>query len=495
MSVFVYTPKSSQNLTSCSSKATAKWTMSQSPAVPSLLNLPREIRDAIIGEVLFPAKKDQVDGSHNGSFINRPCGRNIFPYARRRKGKRVNSAIEVAVIRSCKQIQREAEELLYGSSTWILMHRDGWAEPMRHSYEFFEALPRRLRDLIQRVECRAFSSAHPKSISLFDWTLFMTFLSRECSKLHTLNLWGPEDPSEARSWVDQCNEDQAWVRAMLQIKSLKHFRLMVVNTTNVCNGAEYKEIFLPWLRDAMMGTQSTVESGEIIKQDNRQAFPFLKLGLNIRKQVYEEVLFPHNRRVHPFVKSWYDRGSRYLAPLSLVCKSIQREVKDFFYDKAVFTSPVSQCHTKLLDCLGYSGQIHPEYESPVGTMVRHLRIDEAMKLGEGHLFFIVRSMKLQSLELGFSEGDARRINKSFQQLTSDERNRKIKGTQCASIEEIRIISPKGAKITEACCEWWSQGLRQNLLYPRPLVHNSGLSGGSLGTDISWLTAERNPWDY
>ncbi|KAL9042836.1 MAG: hypothetical protein Q9214_003670, partial [Letrouitia sp. 1 TL-2023] len=308
-------------------------------------------------------------------------------------------------------------------------------------------------------------------------------------------LWGPEDPLEAQSWIGQCNEDQAWVQAMLQIKSLKRFDLTVVDDANAFNVTKFKEIFLPWLRDAMMGVQSTVECAETIKQDNGQAFPFLRLDLNIRKQVYEEVLFTQNRRIHPFVKSWYDRGSRHLAPLSLVCKLIQHEVKELFYDKAIFASPVSQCHTKLLDCLGYSGQIHPEYESPVGTMVRHLRIDEAMKLGEGHLFFIMRSMKLQSLALGFSEDDAGRINKSFQQLTPNERDKKIKGTQCARIEEIRINSPQGAKITEACCEWWSQGLRQNLLYPRPLIQNSGLSGGSLSTDIAWLTAERNPWDY
>ncbi|KAL9609110.1 MAG: hypothetical protein Q9167_006106 [Letrouitia subvulpina] len=469
--------------------------MSQSPTVPSLLNLPREIRDAILGEVLFPPKRELFDGVHNSSFVSRPGGRYIFPYARRRKGKKVNSSIEVAVTRSCNQIQREAEELLYGSSTWILMHRDGWAEPMRHSYEFFEALPRRLRNLVRRVECRAYSSLHPKSISLFDWTLFMTFLSRECSNLHTLKLWGPEDPSEAQSWIGQCNEDQAWVRAMLQIKSLKCFHLLVVDDSNAYNMADFREVFLPWLRHSMIGAHLTVESVETKKQDIGQSFPFLKLDPNIRNQVYKELLFPRNRRIHPFVKSWYDYGSRHLTPLSLVCKAIQHEVKELFYDQAIFTSPVSQCHTKLLDCLGYSSQVHLEYESPLGTMVRHIRIDEAMKLGEGHLFFIVRSMKLQSLEFGFSEDDARRINKSFQQLTSNERDKKIKGTQHASIEKIRFISPRGVKITETCCEWWSQGLKQNLLYPRPLIQNSGLGGGSLSTDIAWLTAERDPWDY
>lgn len=156
-----------------------------------LLTLPREIRDQIIGELLFPREKEPIGFTQNQYGTAPTAVRTIWPYAMNRE--RPN--FDVAILRVCRQLQTEGEQTLYGTSTFNLMYED-WAHCPQLSYEFLQKLPRRVRRLIQRVERRCYSEPSQNSITMFDWAAFMKFLANECPSLHTLRLWGPRDPQE-----------------------------------------------------------------------------------------------------------------------------------------------------------------------------------------------------------------------------------------------------------------------------------------------------------
>ncbi|KAF6236794.1 hypothetical protein HO173_005085 [Letharia columbiana] len=47
--------------------------------------------------------------------------------ARTRRSKTLVIFFDVSVIRACKQLQHEAEEVLYGTSSWQLMYAD-WGD-------------------------------------------------------------------------------------------------------------------------------------------------------------------------------------------------------------------------------------------------------------------------------------------------------------------------------------------------------------------------------
>ena len=114
----------------------------------AFLELPREIRDQILGEVLFPGEKEPLDLAQNIRGTASTAVRQIHPY---NTDKDKKPHFEVAIITTCTQLQHEAEAILYGSSSWNLMYQDWW-DNEKVSYEFFEKFPRRLRQLIQRVE-------------------------------------------------------------------------------------------------------------------------------------------------------------------------------------------------------------------------------------------------------------------------------------------------------------------------------------------------------
>lgn len=137
-----------------------------------LLDLPREIRDQILGEVLFPGEKQPNDiGEQDHLGLAPTAVRQIFPYDTNDNRK---PRFDIAIIRTCTQLQHEAEWILYGTSSWNLMYQD-WSDPVKLSYEFFANLPRRLRRLIQRVERKCYSRPYTESITLHDWTMFMIF--------------------------------------------------------------------------------------------------------------------------------------------------------------------------------------------------------------------------------------------------------------------------------------------------------------------------------
>ena len=217
-----------------------------------LLELPREVRDQILGEVFFPGEKEPEDLTQNIYGLGSTAVRQINPY---NTDKPKKPHFDISVITTCRQLQHEAEGILYGSSSWNLMYQD-WGDPEKLSYEVFAKFPTRLRRLIQRVERKCYSAPYSETISLWDWKAFMTFLAQECPNLHSLRLWGPGDRFEGPPWVETCNRDAEWVQTILQIRSLKHFDIPVITGGVIYDYPKFKDDFLPWLKASLVQSRN-----------------------------------------------------------------------------------------------------------------------------------------------------------------------------------------------------------------------------------------------
>ena len=374
-----------------------------------LLDVPTEIRDQILGEVLFPGETQPTDLRQNTRGTAFTAIRQIHPYDNDQDKK---SRIDVAVIRTCSRLQHEAEAILYGSSSWNLMYQD-WLDRDKVSYDFLEKLPRRLRRLIQRVERKCYSEPYWNTISLYDWKMFMTFLARECPNLHSLRLWGPGDRNEGPPWVQTCGKDAEWVQAILQIKSVKYFDIPVISGGVIYDYPEFRDDFLPWLKSHM------IEAGRAPKMEepalsNRSMgpFQFLQLERSIRDLIYRHTLLPSNKRIHPYIRSWYDLTTRAASPVFLTCKQIHSEAEVILYGEGIFTSPPLQKYENRM-CRWLGGRLR---EPETGLNSRLLALIKNLSFGWHHVgqhrFFsiIARSMQLEHLELVLSAQDVGYIN-------------------------------------------------------------------------------------
>jgi len=383
--------------------------MADSVCVCPLLDTPREIRDHIIAEVLFPGEAQPIDLSQNTLGTASTTVRQIHPYDTDNHKK---PRFDVAIIRTCRQLQHEAEAVLYGSSSWNLMYQD-WLDHDKVSYDFFERLPRRLRKLIQRVERKCYSEPYYNTISLYDWKLFMTFLARECPNLHSLRLWGPGDRAEGVSWVRCCSKNEEWVQAVLQIKSLKYFDIPVIPGGVIYDYAEFRDDFLPWLKSnitvirPVRTAEDTVMSHQQIKP-----FPFLRLQRSIRDLVYRHTLLPPGKRVHPYIKSWYDLTTREVLPVFLACKQMHNEAEAILYGEGVFTAPSLQKYENRM-CRFLGGRLREPgtgLEPRLLAMIRYLSFGWR-KVGQHRFFSIIsESMQLEHLEVVLSKQDVEYMN-------------------------------------------------------------------------------------
>ena len=223
------------------------------------------------------------------------------------------------------------------------------------SYEFLENLPRRLRKVIRRVERKCYSAHYEATISLYDWTLFMTFLARECPNLTSLKLWGPGDRQEGPGWVETCKKDAEWVQAILQIKSLTYCDIPVIPNGVIYDYPEFAEDFLPWLKSRLEHRSPPCQASPQPLEGPHDGpalhhgswFPFHELPTSVRHPVYRYILLPPNKEIHPYIKSWYDQTTKNAIPLFLACRKIQIEAERVLYTETVFTSPIYKYDPRL----------------------------------------------------------------------------------------------------------------------------------------------------
>lgn len=369
-----------------------------------LLTIPPEIRNHILGEVFFPGEKQPRSFDQDDCGLASTAVRQIHPYYTIEMDR--TQSFDTAVIRTCKQLQHEGEVVLYGTSSWSLMYRD-WTDycyaPAKRglSYEFFERLPRRLRQLIRRVDRKCYSKNYSATISLHDWTLFMTFLARECPNLQSLILWGPGDKDEAPAWVENCSKDAEWVKAILQIKTLKYFDIPVIKNGIIYSFPAFKDDFLPWIKSSLERQDRSICNGDYREPPSTpETFPFLRLPQVIRHRIYKYVMLPRTKRIHPYIKPWYDQTTRNVLPLFLSCRTIYTEASVYLYSRTIFTSPDRKYDGKLLHFLQrLQSKLHLGSQHSCLTFVKRVRLRKENVIKPALLEFAARNMQLDILQV------------------------------------------------------------------------------------------------
>ncbi|MCJ1243767.1 hypothetical protein MMC30_000964 [Trapelia coarctata] len=452
-----------------------RWTSSKSPQTASFLHLPREIRDAIIGELFFPGEKEPVEFDQNTLGLATTAIRQIFPYDQERK-----PIFDTAIFRTCQQLQEEGEAVLYGSSSWNLMYQD-WDDDVKLSYEFLEKLPKRCRRLIRRIERKCYSKPYSMKITLYDWKLFMTFLAQECPNLHSLKLWAPGDRNEGPPWVKTCRRDAEWVQAILHIKTLLEFDIPVIRGGVIYNHPEFKDGFLPWLKSALLH-QPGVPSDSAPSQVVHQTPPFRLLDLPraIRDRIYRFALLPPTRQIHPYIKSWYDQTTQNVLPLFLACKQIHRESESILFGQGIFTTPLRKYQVKLLKMFReHTGILPLQDPFPVREasgihfsgrqvrLVKHVRVYIGSSKDSALLSFVARAMELESIELVLEDPIVKEMNRQW--FAPDGREKWRGGFSDMFLRDIARIPTINAETSDtvvldpACLEWFAQGLRREAL--------------------------------
>ena len=477
--------------------------MSSSSRSCLFLDLPCEIRDQILGEVLFPGEKEPKAFDQDWLGLAPTAVRQIFPYESPNSEK---ATFDVEVLLTCRQLQHEGEAILYGTSSWNLMYKD-WADPVKLSYEFFEKLPKRNRRLIRRVERKCYSEHYDATISLFDWMAFMKFLTLECPNLRSLKLWGPGDTHESPGWIDTCKKDKEWVKAILKIKGLTYFDIPVIERGDIFDYPEFADEFLPWLKANMVQPQRldllATDGNPSIKQYASIPFRFLDLTTKLRDSVYELVLLPSDRRIHPSIRPWFDPEIQNAVPLFLTCRQIHYEAQRVLYSYSTITSPLPKYDSRLLEMLGWrgSGQFERnpklgcsnDFESDPGIsrsikpqllgLIKRLRIvPNGPRYDLPLLRFAARHLQLDVLEMVLDAEIVLEMNDDW----VPERQSYWKGgwlygslRAIARIPKLVAEVPGYEQVDPDCLEWFTVGLRRCYL-----------SGSTEEKSMQWLFKER-----
>ncbi|MCJ1365993.1 hypothetical protein MMC16_005118 [Acarospora aff. strigata] len=426
------------------------------------LRLPRELRDQIYGEIFFPGEDEPKDLEQDNLGLAATAVRQIRPYETDERHKPSFGLFDLAIIRTSRQIQIEAETVFYSTSSFNLMYRD-WDDDAKMSYEFLETLPRRNRGLIRRIERKCYSEAYSGTISLCDWQLFMEFLARECRSLQSLKLWGPGDPWEGPRWVDSCQRDSDWVQAILQVRGLSYFDIPVIKGGVIYNYRAFREDFLPWLKSSLLERSPVFhESASHSQRIPSPVFPFRKLPSSIRRQVYQRLLLPANRRLHPYLKPWYDQTTRNFIPLLQTCRSIHDEAETVLYKQAVFTSLFWKYDLGLLQffaslpvrlrCCIRSVRVlyeHGNKDMPVFQLIKYMI--EAMQVEE--LVLVLPALQVSSLNANCRENaeEGPTTGWNHQYLRGFARIGRFKRFSVEASDESSVLDP-------SCRAWLEAGL-------------------------------------
>ena len=317
--------------------------------------LPRELRNHIYEWHFFAEKHHHsVSNNSNRGFDFRKlkwasdglagtAKNQIHPY---RVDSKHQPQYEMAILRTCRQIQDEAEAVFYGWSSFNLT-TDNFGPGDYQSYEFLQTLPPRYRKLIRKVEHRCYHTDLPealvkgnrRSMPLFNWKVFMKFLAQECPSLQSLILWGFADGREGEQMLQSCHQDSEWVQAIFQIKTLRFFDISAISRGKVRLGQSCVPEFLEQLRAVLYHEKNEVALESELKNEPSavtSSFPFLNLPRHIRIRVYRFALLPADKQLHPGIKPWYDGTTRSTIPMFLTCRQIHEEAEMVLYGQATF---------------------------------------------------------------------------------------------------------------------------------------------------------------
>jgi len=415
------------------------------------LQLPRELRDQIYGEMFFPGEQQPEEQDRLG--LASTAVRQIHPYDTNRRHL-FRFDFDFAIMRTCHQIQMEAEAVFYGTSSFNLMYQDWDRGPhgVKLSYEFLEKLPARNRRLIRRIERKCYSEPYSQTISLCRWKLFMTFLARECPNLQSLKLWGPGDTQEGPLWVNTCQKEKEWVQAILQIRGLSYFDIPVIKGGVIYDYQAFRDDFLPWLKTSLLQNTPRHHDPPSFPQARPvPSFPFLQLPSNVRRRVYELLLLPPNRRLHPYLKPWYDQTTHNLVPLLRTCRFIQNEAEKVLYEGAIFTSLTREHDHAFLNFVWKS------LPDRLRDLIRSVRFEDGDDPYSSLIAYLAIVMQVETLTLVLSAAKVDRLNAEWEQGAGERPCPGLDETflrLCARFSKFTVETPDPASILNPACRAW-----------------------------------------
>ena len=385
-----------------------------SPKPCQFTDLPLEIRQRVY-ELLFFGDQDQTDIGHESHHLfeirklkwaldglARTARNQIHPY---RVDSKSQPHYETAIFRTSHQIEVEATSVFYGWSSFNLT-TDNFGPGEYKSYEFLQALPKRYRKLVRKIEHRCFDEYLPEHqrrsnrrvMPLFDWVVFMKFLANECPSLQSLILWGFADGREGESMVKSCHKDKEWAQAILQIKGLRFFNILAIPRGKIRQNQSCVPSFVEELRASLYQRKNVLSPSATprITLDDAQPFPFLRLPLNVRKRVYRFALLPADKQLHPYIKSWYDGTTQNVVPLCLTCRQVREEAEMVLYGQGQFSSVVFRYNEKLMAV--FNSVLPPR----LLNYIRYVRVvSDGIAMRE--MSFLARYMKLDILYYQINE--------------------------------------------------------------------------------------------
>ena len=365
----------------------------------------------------------------------------------------------LAIFRTNHMIQTEAEAVFYGSASFNLMSDQDHGRIS--SWEWLSQLPCRYRKLITRVEhfCYSFVSASGSRgggetcYSSFDWLLFMRILAQECPALQSLRLWVLSDSQESE-WLAGATEADSWVQAILQLETLEHLRHLDicpirfgtsrdllddpirggfshhVPPIHYCTRISKKS---PWLGRQISPRPIQSESFDSLaivqklkarleKSSQRELsrpcrqkpfrfyspFRLLDLPGPIRIHIFRHVVLPPNRRIHPYIKSWYDKTTRNAVPLLLTCRKIRKEAEEVLYRDTIFTVPSNS----NIDAGGALKNFFQDLPPRLRAKIRFVQINSfRMSKPSCLIEYVASEMNLEELVMVLFPGEARRADR------------------------------------------------------------------------------------
>ncbi len=367
---------------------------------------------------------------------------------------RTSRRFSLAIFRANHALQGESESVFYGSASFNFM---GPGKGSLRSWEWLSQLPRRYRRLIRHVEHFCFdstsASAGSKDLSytLFDWTLFMKILGNECPALQCLRLWVHSDQQESE-WLAGASETDPWIQAILQLKNLENLRyfdmpgirpvdlqdaqflpingmgqavnipqhslvlmgylswhsqiqsrLPWLNFGNILRPTRSEPSLtaniLPWLRVRLLKTDCQTAPGVSHRDSNiplaAPSMSILKFPPAIRALIYRYAILPANKRVHPYIKSWYDETTRAAVPLLLACRAVREEAEQMLYGHGIFTF----IEETRINATGALRQFFKELPLRLRLKIRYVLVDAYCNWIIDPTKYLTEEMFLQRLTL------------------------------------------------------------------------------------------------
>ncbi|KIW04844.1 uncharacterized protein PV09_04026 [Verruconis gallopava] len=322
-----------------------------------LLEIPREVRDQILFHVFFDATGAEAI---EAVTINNRCRQVVTAYPKEhgceslpkhlRSGHAPAQGFDVSVLRTCRQLQHEGEEVLYSNLKFDL-----WA--YRYDYDARRKLlekigpanQARLRHL--RISGLNLADVFDSHMPLCEWRYLTKFIATNCPLLQSLELQvSADEPFDAEHPWSTTTLSGPWIQALLQIKGIKELRFSVeskqrpddvmfeVSSQSSSPDDDLCDHFrdtTAWLKKKM--TEDRDEAASEESSSPAAPFDFTSLPQKIQKLIIRHAVLPEDKVIHTCLPLQITANSSNILSFLLSCRSVSLLTEEVIYQEALFS--------------------------------------------------------------------------------------------------------------------------------------------------------------